>query len=92
VAGAVIMGVYLYVSLRVFRRHTQEAYSAQRLTSYKNFVRFHIDSSGKVTMYPIGIRHVPRRWKKSDEQGGPQWIPAHHGMKPEMIEKPIEVK
>jgi hypothetical protein len=90
--GAVIMGLYLYISLRVFRRHTQEAYSAQRITDYKNFVRFYIDSAGKVTMYPIGIRRVPKRWRKSDQDGGPQWMPADRPLESEMIEKPIVVE
>jgi Calcineurin-like phosphoesterase len=88
-AGAVIMGLYLYVSLRVFRRHTQEAYSAQRLTSYKNFVRFHIDPAGKLTMYSVGIRQVPRRWRKSDQESGPQWLPIDGAIEPELIEAPI---
>jgi hypothetical protein len=92
VAGGVIMGLYLYISLRVFRRHTQEAYSAQRITSYKNFVRFHIDKTGKLTMYPIGLRRVAKRWRKSDEPIGPQWQPVGKHSKPEMIEPPIEVK
>jgi len=92
IAGGVIMGVYLYVSLRVFRRHTQEAYSAQRITDYKNFVRMHIDKAGKLTMYPIGLKHVPTRWRKSDAPTGPQWLPVGRFSEPELIEKPIEVR
>jgi hypothetical protein len=92
IAGAVIMGVYLYVSLRLFHRHTQEAYSAQRLTDYKNFVRFHLDRNGTVTMYPIGLKKVPTRWRKSAQQGGPKWVPDRGEMKPELIEEPIVVR
>jgi len=40
-AGAMIMGVYLYISQAVFRRHSQEAFSSLRIADYKHFVRFH---------------------------------------------------
>jgi hypothetical protein len=50
--GPFIMGVYLLVSLNVFNRHSNEAFSSLRIEGWKSFLRFHIDSKGTLTIYP----------------------------------------
>jgi hypothetical protein len=54
-----LMGIYLFVSLLVFRRHSNEAFSALHWRHYKNFVRLHIESDGTLAIYPVGIKRVP---------------------------------
>lgn len=78
-AGALIMGWYLYISLRFFRRHANEAFSALRIPDYKNFVRLHIDRTGKLTIFPIGVEKVPRKWEPSEStsKSAPELIPAN---------------
>src|SRR5262249_39743013 len=46
VLGAVIMGVYLAVSVSLFRRHGNDAFSALGLEGYKNFLRMRLDANG----------------------------------------------
>ena len=58
-AGGVLMGVYLLVSLNVLGRHANEAFSALRVEDYKNFLRLHIRPDGKLEVYPVGIDKVP---------------------------------
>ena len=41
-AGSFLTGLYLLVSLNVFGRHSEEAFSALRIQDYKNFLRLHI--------------------------------------------------
>jgi hypothetical protein len=65
IAGSVIMGVYLFVSLNICKRHSNEAFSALRIQDWKNFLRLKISPDGTLTIYPIGIRRVPRKWRKS---------------------------
>ena len=85
--GSFIMGVYLYVSLHVFGRHSNEAFSALKIEDYKNFLRMHSDKSGGLTIYPIKIETVPRDWADKGEYFKPSG-----GTAPELIEAPIVVR
>jgi hypothetical protein len=82
VIGSLVMGIYLYVSLRVFRRHANEAFSALHISDYKNFLRLHIDQQGQLTIYPVGIERVPRA------NSSPADVQS---IKPMLIEKPIRM-
>ena len=90
-AGAVIMGLYLYVSQAVFRRHSQEAFSSLRIADYKNFMRFHVDGNGTLSIYPIGLKRVPRRWKRTTAPTGPEYEPADRPLDPRLIEPVLRV-
>ncbi|MBI3698074.1 MAG: hypothetical protein HY238_24960, partial [Acidobacteria bacterium] len=92
IAGPIIMGIYLLVSLNVFRRHTNEAFSSLAIPDYKNFLRLRIDAGGNLTIFPVGLRRVPRRWKEATggvsqlEPDDPQATP------PRLIEAPVVIK
>jgi hypothetical protein len=64
--GSIIMGLYLYISLHIFGRHDNEAFSAMKIQDYKNFLRLHIDRAGALHIYPIKIEKVPRNWRAND--------------------------
>jgi len=66
--GSIIMGVYLFISLRR-GRHDNEAFSALRVEDYKNFLRMHIDETGALTIYPMKIEKVPREWEPVEQNG-----------------------
>jgi Calcineurin-like phosphoesterase len=86
--GAFIMGVYLFVSLHIFGRHDNEAFSALKIEDYKNFLRLHIDKNGNLTIYPIKIEKVARKWKevrRADNEIS-HYTPQD-GTKPDLIEK-----
>lgn len=86
--GALIMGVYLFVSLHIFGRHDNEAFSALKIEDYKNFLRMHIDANGDLTIYPIKVEKVPRKWKEHFDAGGKiEYHTPNGGTKPELIEK-----
>jgi hypothetical protein len=92
VFGPLIMGSYLLLSLNVFGRHGNEAFSSLALQDWKNFLRLHINENGDLTIYPIGIRRVPRKWKPRTNESGPEWVPDPEDSKatePELIEAPI---
>ena len=63
-AGSFLTGLYLLVSLNVFGRHSEEAFSALRIQDYKNFLRLHVAADGTLTIYPIKLPRVPRRWRR----------------------------
>jgi len=93
VIGASLLGVYLLLSLNVFRRHSEEAFAALRIPDWKNFLRMRIDREGCLTIFPIGIRRVPRRWKPREvADSGPELITDDpRSTAPELIEDPIRV-
>jgi len=59
--GPLLIGVYLFVSLHVFGRHSNEAFSALRIGDYKHWLRFVIDGAGTLTVHAIAIDRVGRR-------------------------------
>jgi hypothetical protein len=88
--GSFIMGLYLFVSLHLFGRHDNEAFSAMKIEDYKNFLRMHIDKQGKLTIYPIKIETVAREWDHVENDGNEFYEPQVK-LNPELIEeiKPV---
>ena len=70
-----------------------EAYSAQHIEHYKNFVRLHIGKDGALTVYPVGVDRVAR-WE-IDPQAGPRdpRFRTRNGAppRPRLIEDPFTV-
>lgn len=92
--GPTVMGVYLLVSLNVFGCHPNEAFSALAIPDWKNFLRLRVDRDGQLTVYPVGIRRVPRKWKAGETVREPEWVadPKDTGATPpELIEPPVVV-
>ena len=67
--GAFILGIYLFVSIRVFGRHGNEAFSSLRIADYKHWLRLRIDAQGVLTIYAIALDRVPRRWREITRNG-----------------------
>jgi hypothetical protein len=92
IVGSLVMGIYLLVSLNRFGRHSNEAFSALAIPHWKHFLRLKIDANGKLTIYPIGIRRVPRKWKASEQANGSMFLPDDpKATAPELIEDPIPI-
>ena len=92
VIGSFIMGVYLFVSLNIFGRHHNDAFSALKIADYKNFLRLTIEENGDLVIYPIGVKKVIKRWKKGSAASGEnELVPAAvaEDNKPFLIESPI---
>ena len=67
-----VFGTYLYAANCFLNAHLTEAFSSLRIESYKNFVRFHINTKGELEIYALGIDKVPRAWKKDRQWTGYQ--------------------
>jgi Calcineurin-like phosphoesterase len=92
-AGSLIMGAYLVVC-QWFKRHPNENFSSQHIEDYKNFLRIRIRSDGEVTLFPIALDRVPRRWRvvPHGQAGDPFLEPAEGEEEPRLIEGPIELR
>jgi hypothetical protein len=91
-AGALIMGMYLFVSLHIFGRHDNEAFSSLKIEDYKNFLRLHINSNGELTIYPLKIEKVPRTWNPVSCESDVEYYTPADGDNPALIEEPVTIK
>ena len=90
VVGALVIGLYLFVSLNQFGHHGNEAFSALAIPDWKNFLRLHITEDGALRIFPVGIDRVPRRWRSA--ASGPRLSPDDRdATPPRLIEPPIVI-
>jgi hypothetical protein len=94
VAGT-LFGLYLYASSRWWNQNHNDAYSAMRLDSHRNFLRMRINKD-EVTVYPVGLDKVPKRreWRMNTMRTGsppPVYVPISP-LVPRLIEGPVVVR
>jgi hypothetical protein len=92
--GGFLFGAYLYVSSRFLNMNQNDAFSAMRLDTHRNFLRIRIKGD-EATIYPIGLTRIPSRseWKFNDAKRGtpaPVYVPDDP-LAPHLIEGPIVV-
>ncbi len=93
-ACAVVLGAYLAAAIGLpgVRAHANEAFAAARLTGHKNFLRMHVDRTGVLTVYAVGIDRSVRRhgWDVVPQADDPEasWIvPAGDEPAPRLIDR-----
>jgi hypothetical protein len=90
VGGVLGVSGYLWAT-NSFGYHANEAFAPLHHMDQKNFLRLHIDTNGQLTLYPIGIERVGRRWQFAP--GGaphePWLVPAQEAPRPHLIEPPV---
>lgn len=93
VAGG-LFGLYLLLAHVALGRHANEAFSAQHIPHHKSFVRLHLDAGGALTLYPIGVDEVPRRWAaQPDAPAHAPWLePADRELAPRLVEAPVVIR
>lgn len=69
VVGSLTFALYLTVANVVWAAEGNHAFSAQRLTRDKNFLRLHLAPDGSLTVYALGIDRVGRRWRAAPKAG-----------------------
>jgi hypothetical protein len=91
--SAFVVGLYLTLAVNLPGvPHANEAFAAARMTPYKNFLRLHIDTTGTLTLYAVGIDRVVERrdWVAAPDDGDDEaaWIvPGHDGPRIRLIER-----
>src|SRR5713101_4632552 len=90
VVGPFVLGIYLLVSLNLFGHHITEAFSSMAIPDWMDFLRMKIDAQG-LTIYPIGIRKVPRQWRWLGEGGRTSHFAPETPIETVLIEDPIRV-
>lgn len=94
ILGGFLTGFYLIIANLFLKVHDNEAFSAFHYQDFKNFLRIRI-TADTITIYPIGIKHVPRQWQEvADATSSPSLFePAGTGKEPnyELIEAPVKI-
>jgi hypothetical protein len=78
IVSAIVFGLYLLVCIRWLRRHANEGFSSMAIEGYKSFLRIRIGADGALTIFPVGLKDVP----KNDDEAP---------LEPELIEPPIRI-
>jgi hypothetical protein len=90
IVGPLIMGIYLFISLNIFKRHHNESFSSIKVEDYKNFVRFKIEPNGDLLIYPVGVKKVIKKWRDGSKGERPVMpVEVKEENKPFLIEGPI---
>ena len=90
--GSLGLAAYLWATNRL-GFHTNEAYAPLRVMDFKHFLRLHIDGEGALTVFPIGVDRVCRRWKLApDSDPEAPWLePDGEAVEPRLIEAPVRI-
>jgi hypothetical protein len=92
IGGVIGISGYLWAT-NCLGFHANEAYAPLHHADQKNFLRLHIDAEGTLTVYPIGIDKVGRKWRFCpDADAASPWLePDGNEPAPHLIEPPIEL-
>lgn len=90
--GALGLAGYLWVT-NCLGFHANETYAPLRVMDFKSFLRLHFDTDGNLTVFPIGIDRVCRRWRLSgDPSPEAPWLePEGDDLKSHLIEAPFRI-
>jgi hypothetical protein len=90
--GALGLAGYLWAT-NCLGFHANEAYAPLQVMDFKSFLRLHFDADGNLTVFPIGIDRVCRRWRLA-RNSAPEasWVePDGHDVIPRLIEEPVRI-
>jgi hypothetical protein len=92
ISGMTGMAFYLWVT-GYLGLHGTEAYAPLHHQDHKHFLRLHIQADGTLTLYPIGVERVGRKWKLCPDAPAhvPWFAPDGPEPKPHLIERPIRI-
>ncbi|HEX3394044.1 MAG TPA: hypothetical protein VHS52_05905 [Acidimicrobiales bacterium] len=92
IGGTFGMSGYFWAT-NCFGFHGNEAYAPLHHMDQKHFLRLHFDADGGLTLYPVGIDRVGRKWTLSPDAapGAPWFEPAGPDPEAHLIEKPVEI-
>lgn len=89
-----LIGLYLVVG-SPFGVNVNELFAAQGIEDYKSFLRLHIGADGALTIYPVGVSRICRRWRVNPDaaDADASWVvPARADtLRYELVEEPIRI-
>jgi hypothetical protein len=90
-ASWIVAGYLLVAS--AFDVNVNELFAAQGIVDHKSFLRMHLDSEGTLTIYPIAVDRVGRRWRPApDAPAKNPWIEPIRPLSVRLAEQPIRLR
>jgi hypothetical protein len=86
-----LLALYLLIA-SFFDVNVNELFAGQGIEDAKSFLRMHISTDGTLTIYPVGVDRICRRWVA--DPGGPPaapWLKPQEPLPVHLIEEPIVV-
>jgi hypothetical protein len=94
VAGVVaseLVCLYLLIASN-FRVNLNELFAGQSIVDAKSFLRFHINTDGDLTIYPIAVDRVCRQWTvRPDDPADQPWLQPRQPITVRLAEAPIKI-
>jgi len=93
IVGSTIFATFLFLVFTLFGWNSTEAFSSFRYSGYKNFLRLHVTTAA-VTVYPIGIDNICKRWDYDPENTSREasWLkPSSGGIEMRLIEQEFTI-
>lgn len=91
-AASQVLAAYLLVA-SWFGLNVNELFASQGIDDYKSFLRLRLAADGSLTIYPVVVDRVCRRWRADPEAGRPDasWIvPVDpDDVRPRLAEPPV---
>ncbi|MFD2090671.1 hypothetical protein [Blastococcus deserti] len=90
--AAELVAVYLLVADR-FGLNSNELFAGQAIPDRRNFLRLRLQPDGTLTVYPVGLPRVPRRWRVREgaPTDGERFEAVDTPLAPVLIEPPIRI-
>jgi hypothetical protein len=93
--GTELVAAYLLVA-SWFGLNVNELFAGQGIEDHKSFLRLHLAADGSLTIYPIGVDRICRRWRPDPGAPHPDasWVvPARPGsLRARLAEDPVVVR
>jgi hypothetical protein len=88
--AAEVLALWLLVAGR-YGVNVNELFAAQSIEDYKGFLRLRIGDDGSLTVFPVAVDRVCRRWRlrTGGGQGDPWFEPSSGDIPVRLIEPPI---
>jgi hypothetical protein len=94
VAGVVaseLVCLYLLIASN-FGVNLNELFAGQSIVDSKSFLRFHLDTDGELTIYPIAVDRVCRQWTVRPHDPADQpWLQPRQPIRVKLAEAPIKI-
>lgn len=88
-----VLSLYLIIA-SWFEVNENELFAGQGIVGLKHFLRMHIDREGTLTIYPVAIDRVSRRWRTTpqDSPRDRSWFEPVKPMKLRLAEPPVRLR
>ena len=91
--GTELVAGYLLLADRLLDLNANELFAAQARPDYKNLLRLHLGPDGVLTVYPVKVERVPRRWRLVPDGAttDPWFVPTDRALLFDLIESPLRI-